>query len=63
MDAHELTDGWGSPFRYAVVANKAGELEPYVWTERTNADGRTTLIGANVKSDGTVVRFGMPPKD
>ena len=63
MDARELTDGWGNPFRYAVVLNEAGEWEPHVWTERTDAEGRTTLIGAKAKADGTVVRFGMPPKD
>jgi hypothetical protein len=60
---HRLIDAWGKPFRYAVVPNEAGELEPYVWTEQIDADGRTTLIGAKVRPDGSAVRFGLPPKD
>ena len=57
---HRLIDAWGKAFRYAVVPNEAGELEPYVWTERIEADGRATIIGAKVRPDGTAVRFGLP---
>jgi hypothetical protein len=55
----DLIDGWEKPFRYAVVPNEAGELEPYVWTEWTRG-GKTTLIGAKLSANGTVVRFGRP---
>ena len=53
------TDAWGNPFRYALVPNAAGELEPHVWAERTR-NGKTTLHGAKLASDGTVVVFGLP---
>jgi hypothetical protein len=55
----ELTDGWGNPFRYALVPNAGGELEPHIWGERT-WNGRTTLHGAKLAADGTVVVFGLP---
>ena len=54
-----LKDAWGDPFRYALVLNPAGVLEPHFWTERTR-DGKTTLHGAKLAADGTVVRFGVP---
>jgi hypothetical protein len=54
-----FTDGWGNPFRYALVPNAAGELEPHIWAERT-VDGKTTLHGAKLAADGTVVTFGVP---
>jgi hypothetical protein len=62
IPSRDLVDAWGNPFRYAVVPNAAGQMEPYVWTERTQ-DGKTTLIGAKVAADGTVVRFGLPEDD
>jgi len=52
-------DAWGQPFRYALVPNEDGELEPYVWTERTR-NGRTKLIGAKYTADGKKVVFGLP---
>lgn len=52
-------DAWGDPFRYTVVTNELGEQEAYVWSERTRG-GKTTLRGAKVKADGTVIKFGMP---
>jgi hypothetical protein len=55
----DLVDGWDKPFRYALVPNADGVLEPWVWTEFT-WKGKTTLIGATMKSDGTLVRFGLP---
>jgi hypothetical protein len=58
-DGSDLTDTWGTPFRYAVVANETGQLEPYVWAERT-VDGKTTLLGAKIAADGSVIRFGQP---
>jgi hypothetical protein len=60
---HRLIDPWGKPYRYAVVPNEAGELEPYVWTERIDANGQATMIGAKVRPDGTVVRFGSADGD
>jgi len=44
-------------FRYALVSNGKGELEPYVWAEWT-VDGRTKLIGAKWNGQG-VVLFGQ----
>jgi type II secretory pathway pseudopilin PulG len=58
-DDESLTDGWGHPFRYALVPNADGQLEPYIWSERTS-NGRTTLHGAKLAADGTVVPFGLP---
>ena len=57
VDDRDLKDGWGNPFRYALVANPAGELEPHIWAEVTR-NGRTILYGAKVAADGTIVRFG-----
>lgn len=59
IDVTSRNDAWGNPFRYALVTNEAGEIEPHVWSERT-IDGKTRLIGAKVTADGTVVRFGLP---
>jgi hypothetical protein len=55
----DCIDAWEIPFRYGLVPNETGELEPYVWTERTR-DGKTTLIGAKLAADGTVTLFGRP---
>jgi hypothetical protein len=55
----DFRDAWGNPFRYAVVPNAAGVLEPYVWAEWTR-DGKTTMHGAKLAADGTIVRFGLP---
>jgi hypothetical protein len=59
VDVDDLTDGFGHPFRYALVPNAAGELEPHIWAERTY-DGKTTLHGAKLAADGTIVPFGVP---
>jgi len=55
---YEFTDAWENPFRYALVPNADGELEPHVWTEMTR-DGRTTLLGVKLTADGVPVRFGL----
>jgi hypothetical protein len=62
VDDGSLVDGWGRPFRYALVPNGDGELEPYIWSEWTHSDGRTTLHGAKLTADGKVIPFG-PPAD
>lgn len=54
-----FTDAWLNPFRYALVVNEVGQLEPHVWAEWTR-DGKTTLVGARLAADGTVVPFGQP---
>jgi len=54
-------DPWGNPYKYALVPNEKGELEPYVWAE-TIVDGKLKLHGAKCKSDGTVIRFGFPDR-
>jgi hypothetical protein len=59
----DLKDAWGTPFRYAVVPNDAGEPEHYVWSEWTQDDGRVALIGAKATADGKTTMFGLPPKD
>ena len=59
IDAASLTDGWGNPFRYALVPTAAGLLDAYVWAEHTR-DGRTTVHGAKITADGVVVQFGQP---
>ena len=56
---HALKDGWGNPFRFALVPNSDGELEPYVWTERV-VDGKVTLYGAKRTADGTRLLIGWP---
>jgi hypothetical protein len=58
---HILKDGWGDPFRYALVPNADGELEPYVWTERV-MDGKVTLYGAKRTADGKSLLIGWPEK-
>jgi hypothetical protein len=58
----EIADAWGTPFRYALIPNESGVLEPYIFTERT-CEGRNTILGAKVAADGTIVVFGRPPKD
>jgi hypothetical protein len=53
-----LCDSWGEPFKYALVPNEEGILEPYVWFERTK-DGKTTLFGAKWSiRENEVVTFG-----
>lgn len=52
-----LTDPWGRPFRYASVSNDHGEMEYYVWTERTNPSS-LTIVGAKLTTDGTVLAIG-----
>jgi hypothetical protein len=59
LDNKDITDAWGNPFHYALVANAAGELEPYVWAERTH-NGKVTLHGAKRTADGRQVVFGLP---
>ena len=56
---HALQDGWGNPFRYALVPNSDGELEPYVWTERVT-NGKVALYGAKRTADGKRLLFSRP---
>src|SRR5262245_7045186 len=40
----DLLDPWGRRFNYAVAKDEKGNLQAYVWTERTVID-RTKVIG------------------
>jgi hypothetical protein len=40
----DLIDPWGKTFQYAVAKDEKGELQAYVWTERT-VGGKTKVIG------------------
>src|SRR5262245_8615791 len=44
LEKPDLTDAWGNPFRYALIPNPDGVLEPYIWSERVQS-GRVTLHG------------------
>jgi len=59
MDTRDDTcdDPWGNPYKYALVPNENGELEPYVWAERIE-NGKAKLYGAKCSADGTVTQFG-----
>jgi hypothetical protein len=53
-----LIDPWGNSYKYALVPNENGQLEPQVWAERTN-NVTITLHGARLSADGTTVQFGL----
>jgi hypothetical protein len=60
LDDEVFRDFWGTTFRYARMPTATGEVEVYVWTERMGADGRATVIGAKVTTDGKTVLLGLP---
>jgi hypothetical protein len=53
----DLLDRVGNPLRYAVVINRNGEQEVYVWGERI-MDGQLKLVGAKRKANGEIEVFG-----
>jgi hypothetical protein len=40
----DLIDPWGKMFQYAVVKDKQGNFQPYVWTEH-KVNGKLKVIG------------------
>ena len=59
MRDDKCDDPWGNPYKYALVPNENGDLEPYVWAESI-VDGKLRLYGAKCGADGMVIRFGWP---
>jgi hypothetical protein len=51
-------DPWGNPLKYALVPDAKGNMEPYVWSERT-VDGKLAIIGAKKANDKDMQFFGQ----